>query len=136
MGFAGVRAAAPAGANDLCVGAGALCVLSGVLGGGAGVLCMPPSRAVVDSNVHGCLFSVSRARHIEYAVLRSADGRLGAMHSRSRVVAARLGGSASQRNTESSRLCIAIGALCAPTGTLRIVLNAIHASRRRTMTRA
>jgi hypothetical protein len=41
VGFAGVRAAAPAGANDLCVGASAFCVMSGVLGDGAGVLCMP-----------------------------------------------------------------------------------------------
>ena len=130
-GFAGVRAAAPAGANDLCVGASRLlcvercprrwcrCPLRADLPHRAAVPVphelspspcarrLPtsplvqvdyasspvasPRSAVVDSNVHGSLFSVSRTRRVEYAVVRSADGRLCAMHGRLRAGAARLG---------------------------------------------
>jgi hypothetical protein len=80
--------------------------------------------AVVGSNVHGSLFAVSRARRIEYTVVRSADGHLCAMHGRSRVGAGRLGACAGQRGMESAPLIVAIGALRTPTGTLCIVLDA------------
>ena len=166
-GFAGVCAAAPAGANDLCVGASASCVLSGVLGGGAGVLCTPTSpivrrcqvphelstspcasrlstsplvqvdyasspvasarRTVVDISAYGRLFSVSRARRVEYGVVRSADGRLRTMHSRLRAGAARLCASTSRLSTKSSELIVATGAVCALTGTLCIVFDAVGA---------